>query len=90
MWSRDYLDSFDSDPLFDSKLKGNEWANQYLESESIRQNNQIPNNGGISSESLNEQMFNSEWDSLAHGEFIDDLYRSNVNVEYEFQRVSSR
>jgi peroxin-5 len=80
MWSTEYLQSFDSDPLFEAKQKGNEWANQYLESESYRQNQQQPvtNNQGM------YENFQSEWDSLANAEFGENYFSGN-NADYNYQ-----
>jgi hypothetical protein len=84
MWSTEYLNSFDNDPFFEAKQKGNEWANQYLESESIRQN--IGQQQPKSHEEMFEN-FKSEWDSLANAEFGDNYFSGNTDVNYQFQRV---
>uniref|UniRef100_A0AC34FA05 Peroxin-5 n=1 Tax=Panagrolaimus sp. ES5 TaxID=591445 RepID=A0AC34FA05_9BILA len=87
MWSREYLDSFDSDPFFEAKLQGSQWANQYLESESVRQNEGNPQqqHQNQTSQEMFEN-FQTEWDSIANAEFGDNYFGGNTDVGYHFQQ----
>uniref|UniRef100_A0A914XU88 Uncharacterized protein n=1 Tax=Panagrolaimus superbus TaxID=310955 RepID=A0A914XU88_9BILA len=89
MWSREYLDSFDADPFFEAKLQGNQWANQFLESESIRQNESSSNPQQQQQQTSQEMFenFQTEWDSIANAEFGDNYFGGNTDIGYHFQQV---
>uniref|UniRef100_A0A914PDP2 Uncharacterized protein n=1 Tax=Panagrolaimus davidi TaxID=227884 RepID=A0A914PDP2_9BILA len=86
MWSREYLDSFDTDPFFEAKQTGTQWANQYLESESLRQNELHPQQQNQTSQEMFEN-FQTEWDSLANAEFGENYFGGNTDIGYQFQQV---
>uniref|UniRef100_A0AC35FI33 Peroxin-5 n=1 Tax=Panagrolaimus sp. PS1159 TaxID=55785 RepID=A0AC35FI33_9BILA len=87
MWSREYLDSFDTDPFFEAKQTGTQWANQYLESESARQNESLHSQQqqNQTSQEMFEN-FQTEWDSIANAEFGENYFGGNTDIGYQFQQ----
>uniref|UniRef100_A0A7E4VAM0 TPR_REGION domain-containing protein n=1 Tax=Panagrellus redivivus TaxID=6233 RepID=A0A7E4VAM0_PANRE len=82
MWNTEYLDSFDTSST-SAKTMGDQWANQFLESESARQNNLQ------SSSSFDNVLkdYEQEWDNMMAGKHLVDDFDTEMrpNVDYIFQ-----